>query len=79
MKNLCLCYSKNSEGVKAFIALRLSKIEVSMKRDIPKFKVSYCKSPMPETLKAEKYIKFLKHLARIVKEQEALANKRKHQ
>lgn len=46
-----------------------------MRRDTPKFKVSYCKNPIPETLKAERYIKFLKHLVKVVKEQEALSKK----
>jgi len=47
-----------------------------MKKDVPKFKVVYCKSPMPEDLKAEKYIKFLKHLVKVVKEQEELSKKK---
>ncbi len=41
-----------------------------MKKDLPKLKVIYCKNPMPEDLKAEKYIKFLKHLVKVFKEQE---------
>lgn len=40
------------------------------KYDSPKFKVIYTKNPLPEALKAEKYIKFLKQLARVVREQE---------
>lgn len=45
-----------------------------MKRnDPPKFKVVYSTNPNPEVLKAETYIKFLKHLACVVKEQEKLS------
>lgn len=44
-----------------------------MKRETPKFKVIYCADPNPEDLKAEKYIQFLKHLVKVVKEQEALS------
>lgn len=44
-----------------------------MVRETPKFKVIYCENPIAENLKAEKYVKFLKHLVKVVKEQEALA------
>jgi len=42
-----------------------------MKKNLPKFKVVYCKKPMPEELRAEKYIKFLKYLAKLTRESEA--------
>lgn len=41
-----------------------------MKKDLPKFKVIYCENPIPEDLKAEKYIRFLKHLVEIFKTEE---------
>lgn len=44
-----------------------------MKNDSPKFKVIYTKNPIPEALRADMYIKFLKHLACVVKEQEKLS------
>ena len=47
-----------------------------IKKNEPKFNVIYCKDPTPDNLKAEKYIKFLKHLVKVVKEQEALSKKR---
>lgn len=49
-----------------------------MKKEPPKFNVVYTTNPMPETLKAEFHIKFIKHLVKVVKEQEALSkNKNK--
>lgn len=47
-----------------------------MKKDYPKFKVVYCQDVTPENLKAEMYIKFLKHLVNVVKEQEKLSKKK---
>lgn len=46
------------------------------KTNYPKFRVVYCADPTPEDLKAEKYIKFLKHLVKVVKEQEELSKKK---
>ena len=42
-----------------------------MKKYTQKFTVKYCKNPMPETLRAEKHTKFLRHLARGIKRREA--------
>lgn len=46
-----------------------------MSNQTPKFKVIYTKNPIPEALRAETYVKFLKHLACVVKEQEKLSKK----
>jgi len=49
-----------------------------MNNKTPTFKVVYSTNPMPELLKAEFHIKFIKHLVQVVKEQEALSkNKNK--
>lgn len=41
-----------------------------MKKDLPKFEVIYCKEPLPEDLRAEKYINFIKHLVDAFKMEE---------
>ncbi len=41
-----------------------------MKKDLPKFEVIYCDEPLPEDLRAEKYIRFLKHLVEVYKRKE---------
>lgn len=41
-----------------------------MKKDLPKFEVIYCKEPLPEDLRAEKYINFIKRLVEAFKMEE---------
>ena len=38
-----------------------------MKKDLPKFEVIYCKEPLPEEVRAEKYINFIRHLVEAFK------------
>lgn len=38
-----------------------------MKKNMPKFTVIYNDEPLPEDIRAEKYIKFLNHLVEIYK------------
>lgn len=48
-----------------------------MEQKQPNFKVVYCKKQLPENVRAEKYIKFLKYLAELVREQEELSKNNK--
>lgn len=41
----------------------------------PKIKILYCEDASSDALKAEKYIKFIKHLVNVVKEQEEISKK----
>ena len=41
-----------------------------MKKKLPEFEVIYCKEPLPENLRAEKYISFIKHLVEVFKTEE---------
>lgn len=49
------------------------------KKPEPKFTVIYSNEPiMPESLRKEMYEKFIKHLVKVVKEQEALTMQSKN-
>lgn len=41
-------------------------------RNESKFTVVYCNDPTPDMLKPERYIMFIKHLVKVVKEQEQI-------
>ena len=43
----------------------------------PKIKIIYCEDRSSDVLKAERYIKFLKHLVKVVKEQEEISKKKR--
>lgn len=45
------------------------------KREEPKFVVKYVKNDLPEEVVKANYERFLKHLVKVVKEQEALETK----
>lgn len=49
-----------------------------MKKDMPKFTVIYNNEPLPEDIRAEKYIKFLNALVDIYKtnQKDKISNKR---